>query len=779
MSRPALVFDFETQEQMRHWQMLGAGAVERSDERAFSGRWSARIQLDPWKEGEPSGPDTPELGDLSKWSFAQLSYPAPFDNWTFWGAWRARMYAVGESRCYHEILDESGAKWWRPIRLERDRWVTVEIPLTGGIDFANVARQWFYRAEGEPASTIFIDDIELVRPGPGWLEGVQERLPETPEGSAAHEAAAESIARVRELADAAREGYADETLTVAEATRISEEMQRQARAAHARARHAEAQGMLGLARVLQPDARFGVGLLSSMVRPCVRDRCFGVDLRRGWHMRLARGERESFQVIVVRPDARLRGVAVRLGELRADDGEVLPGDASGVRTVGSFLLGRPGYYQATYEGWHADVLLPHDEPLTVPAGDFQGFWVTVHAPRDQRPGVYRGAVTVSARNAPPVELPLTVTVREFDLPRRPSMQTALSFNDGAVDAVYGGHDLQRIRRFHRFLLDYWIEPTDIYRKTPPDLDYMEMLGEQYWPTRFNIMQISRWPLTLSPEERKPHVDFLLDSVRRVVPELRERGLMERAYIYGYDEARVCDEMLEVLKPLQEEFPDLEIITTAHDPSYGADTILGDYVDSFVPAQMRYDHRAAEAARARGHDVWWYFYVGQQHPFINWFLQYPLIEVRVLFGPMAAKYRPDGILYWTINAWTSGGIEEPLSGGPLFPQIAPGFKGDHGEGILLYPGADGPLASMRLENVRDGLEDYEYYLLLERLVSEAEATPTDRLTHARIEAAEALLAVNSRVVRDLDEFTRDPGLLRRERERVADAIEQLTRIAGQT
>ena len=42
---------------------------------------------------------------------------------------------------------------------------------------------------------------------------------------------------------------------------------------------------------------------------------------------------------------------------------------------------------------------------------------------------------------------------------------------------------------------------------------------------------------------------------------------------------------------------------------------------------------------------------------------------------------------------------------------------NGEGSLFYPGKDagidGPVASIRLKNLRDGMEDYEYFVLLQQ------------------------------------------------------------------
>lgn len=42
---------------------------------------------------------------------------------------------------------------------------------------------------------------------------------------------------------------------------------------------------------------------------------------------------------------------------------------------------------------------------------------------------------------------------------------------------------------------------------------------------------------------------------------------------------------------------------------------------------------------------------------------------------------------------------------------------NGEGQLIYPGPDGiPFSSIRLENFRDGMEDYEYLFRLRELIS---------------------------------------------------------------
>ena len=81
--------------------------------------------------------------------------------------------------------------------------------------------------------------------------------------------------------------------------------------------------------------------------------------------------------------------------------------------------------------------------------------------------------------------------------------------------------------------------------------------------------------------------------------------------------------------------------------------------------------------------------------------------------------------------------------------------------------------MRLENFRDGLEDYAYALELERKLkartkgSHACTTATDDIWAKR---ARELLAVPDDVMRSMTQFTGDPAAVLRWRDAMADLIE---------
>ena len=101
---------------------------------------------------------------------------------------------------------------------------------------------------------------------------------------------------------------------------------------------------------------------------------------------------------------------------------------------------------------------------------------------------------------------------------------------------------------------------------------------------------------------------------------------------------------------------------------------------------------------------------------------------------------------------------------------------NGDGRFLYPpeaagdgrpGApvhDGPVASIRLEMLRDGIEDYEYLVLLQR-----ELMSRPDLSEQQRSECEQLLQVPASITSDLTTFTTDPAPIEARRRAIAQAI----------
>ena len=55
------------------------------------------------------------------------------------------------------------------------------------------------------------------------------------------------------------------------------------------------------------------------------------------------------------------------------------------------------------------------QPVTIPAGTMKQFWLTLHIPKDAAAGKYTGSIRLSAQSIKSVEIPIDVTVYDFEL----------------------------------------------------------------------------------------------------------------------------------------------------------------------------------------------------------------------------------------------------------------------------------------------------------------------------------------------------------------------------
>ncbi len=138
------------------------------------------------------------------------------------------------------------------------------------------------------------------------------------------------------------------------------------------------------------------------------------------------------------------------------------------------------------------------------------------------------------------------------------------------------------------------------------------------------------------------------------------------------------------------------------------------------------------------------------------------------GAQTAKYRPDGFLYYQISIWNA---QSPSRDGPFTDWDPRSWTTYHGDGSWTCVGPDGtPLPTIRLENFRDGLEDYAYAVILEHIIQAYEAKP--QLTaeeQAWLKEAKAALAVPEKLVKSMSEYSREPAELYAWRNRMARAI----------
>ncbi|MBI4026351.1 MAG: DUF4091 domain-containing protein [Verrucomicrobia bacterium] len=160
--------------------------------------------------------------------------------------------------------------------------------------------------------------------------------------------------------------------------------------------------------------------------------------------------------------------------------------------------------------------------------------------------------------------------------------------------------------------------------------------------------------------------------------------------------------------------------------------------------------------------------------LGWYLQndllvsQPAIQHRNFFWRMM-RYHVDFFIVYRMNEWTLIERREP---GERFFWRSGGYG--PGMGVLLWPGSDNKLFdSLRLEIMRDGIEDHEYWTLLIRW---RERLRQDASPAAQADAAEIdrLLALGQRLVQSPTQASHHPADYQAVRQQWGELIEQLAR-----
>jgi hypothetical protein len=457
----------------------------------------------------------------------------------------------------------------------------------------------------------------------------------------------------------------------------------------------------------------------------------------------AQNEYESFQVIVHAPESvALVGVNGYATELTGPGG-TLP--------TANMVLYREHYVQVTTSspgspylpGYWPDALIPFLNPETgqplsggrfpaapfdVPMGTNQPIYVEVYVPAGMAPGVYTGNVVLSATGRSDTMVPITLQVRNFVLPQRASLRSNFTGYSETykVTRYFGladGTELAKTdERFNALLLAHRLSP-DTPGGTGPYIDtttghmfksssdpvlrhYFEDLKMTGWAIPFS----SGWPW---PDPTGADRDKAVTYLTEMADYLTANGWFDQSYIYLSDEpgtAEAYARIRDVAQLIHAVRPDYRVLVTEQpkpdDPAWGS---LVGAVDIWVPLFPRFDEPSASSVMAMGNEVWGYTEGGAMPA---WLVDQPLLNERV-HAWIQWRYKQTGLLYWTPWYW-----EEANPWDTAGTYTVP-WGTYNGNGCLVYPGNDvgylnGPIASLRLKTLRDGMEDYEYLKILSDL-----------------------------------------------------------------
>ncbi|MCA1756439.1 MAG: DUF4091 domain-containing protein [Bacteroidales bacterium] len=284
--------------------------------------------------------------------------------------------------------------------------------------------------------------------------------------------------------------------------------------------------------------------------------------------------------------------------------------------------------------------------------------------------------------------------------------------------------------------------------------------------------------------------LMMSYLSQIEAHLREKGWLDRVYVYWFDEPGRIDYpfVREGMEIIRRGAPEISTFLTENDPG----PEIMDVTDISCTIWHRIDPDKARMVKEMGNEYWSYLCTAPKHPWLSEFIDHDGINLRMwLWGTWA--YDLDGILIWSTNYWTSRSAsppgylqnpwEDPASyvqgyGWPLGKQTQWG----NGDGRLFYPpnrnpGKDirvfieEPVPSFRLEQLREGIEDYEYLTLLKELASRLPQTAVynEKLYNRAMD----LITIPDSIFRDGKSYTKDAADLLNYRTEIALLIEELT------
>ena len=428
--------------------------------------------------------------------------------------------------------------------------------------------------------------------------------------------------------------------------------------------------------------------------------------------------------------------------------------------------------------WFPDYL-SDERQCSLQKGALKAIYLTIKIPGEAEAGEYRAEVTIRSGETS-ASLPLILTVYPLTLPDERHVMVTEWFSTGqfrkhhALDPsnpedflnmlrLYAENMAEHRQNVFRVSLDL-IERTQSFDgKLKFDFSRFDQWAQVFWDTgRMDLLEtgfVARFgeggwsssdvvlrsfrvkdestgkSRTLSGEE------FLPRFLPAFVEHLREKGWLEKTVFHICDEPSNHNIMAwrEASAFVHRHAPELRRFDAIETPH------CFDQLEIWIP---KLDHLATwrevyEEAQRQGYELWFYtvgIFQGGSLP--NKTADVPLIESRLMHW-LNYRFGLEGYLHWGFNAWT----DDPFN--------APGQH--RGDGWHVYPKEDGLLNSLRWEQMRNGLQDYECLWLLQSRIARISATLSERVSKL-IEPSRRGMEIAGQVVDTYTEYTRDPDVL---------------------
>ncbi len=470
--------------------------------------------------------------------------------------------------------------------------------------------------------------------------------------------------------------------------------------------------------------------------------------------------------------------------------------------------------------FYPDPIIP-TSTVKIKKNKTQSIYLSFKADEKTKSGVYEGIVELKKHGKIVVSLPYQVVVRNFSIPDSPSLTVMFSFwnqsrvfgrwrkpslEPGMTDRFYDKVYLQNYLKSKRLTLDTPFHPRTI--KTPNGYKYDFTDFDRFCDLAFNKQNIKlmylplpipmlnfarplndlknykgekvspvegKWPYhgkdlsKISPE----YVQEIHARIKPIYNHIKEKGWQNRFIKFISDEPYywrkpIADMLNSYCEIVREAAPEIKLYSS----TWGYTDTLKNGIDAWgLSVAAANTPKEIEELNKQKNKMKIFTTDGNYCIDTPYNAQERIMSLYCYAGGFVA-YEYWGLLWNTQNPFKWGMHRDRISDSD--PTNVRRNRYPNGDGYFIYNaeylGKKALYSSVRLESMRDGQEDYEYYILLEKLAKQ----------HNDAEALKLLDEVKSFAVypnaggRKSAEFLPNPDVVQILRDKVAEHIERLSK-----
>jgi hypothetical protein len=494
-----------------------------------------------------------------------------------------------------------------------------------------------------------------------------------------------------------------------------------------------------------------------------------------------RGETLSGQ-FVMNSKNEINNVTVEVSPLKNESGEVLTGTVVW-NFVGSVPLSKnapnqpKGIPTRVAPALFPDYLM-EERQMQVKANSYQSVWLTAKIPATAPAGHYSGNVTVKSSEGSQ-SLPVCLKIYPLTLPSERHLKVTEWYTTNhfaeyqGIKEMYSPEWFGMLKKYAENMADhrqnvFQVPMSAIAISRPADgalefdFSQFDKIAQVFWDTkRMDYLETGEpakfvsggFASTAIALKEFPVKDTRTGKLKNIPGEevlpyllpafeshLRQKGWLKKTLFHIKDEPSNHNALswIDISSYVHKYAPEL-IRMDAVCTSY----LFGN-IEIAVP---KLDHMDAGSEIYRkgqrdGTELWFYTVgIFQANKYPNKTIDMPLIDSRILHW-INYKYDLTGYLHWGWNQWTGNPFSD---------------TGEHiGDAWHVYPVKDGVLNSLRWEQMRNGIQDYEYFRMLQEKVE----CLKDSLgsAFAWIDPEQRSKEIITRVVSGMKDHSDDPALL---------------------